>query len=417
MNNSSRTALETIPEEQQQLVVNSKPSLHRPDMSVTSLLTTSTSTITDKYISIGSPYLSPLRHKSLEGLRTVSWRRRKPTDADNHISLYMTSAIVDEDTTPLWTPCPKYRATTRQWHSVEVGDVGYLEESGEFTTLFNIFHSHKGNIRRGAQPPPPHHFDKLAAQMSDVVTEVPLQRGHFYLSENIERHSGTPQGSFQFTFKRKSGRSGAIIVLPHGGTKSTLRSKFFRAPHVKQYFRENAASWYQHVNAHPDIPNLPNGSLIFVHGTHLARTWGIATFLSKHSVREPERIIFAPTDYSNPYEYQWDWTSEKWKVKSGPSPEELRNGQLLENQCIGIIGSSVVLDDQTWQTFFSNSPTSATSSSSRKASGSFRSRILSSVSSISSIKVGDRPSGRRYMASYLETQRGYEDDLLRMDVD
>ncbi|KAF9471138.1 hypothetical protein BDN70DRAFT_602230 [Pholiota conissans] len=52
MNNSSRMPLGTIPEVQQQSVVNSKPSLHRPDVSVTSLLTTSTSTIPDKYISI-----------------------------------------------------------------------------------------------------------------------------------------------------------------------------------------------------------------------------------------------------------------------------------------------------------------------------------------------------------------------------
>lgn len=119
-------------------------------------------------------------------------RRKKPLDAESHISIYMASDIIDQDTTPLWSPFPKLGGRDRQRRGVEVGDLGYMDESGEFTTIFNIFYPHEVNLGHGANPPPYHHYQPLEADRHEAVKQFDIQRRHFYLSENIRRHDGAP---------------------------------------------------------------------------------------------------------------------------------------------------------------------------------------------------------------------------------
>lgn len=197
---------------------------------------------------------------------------------------------------------------------------------------------------------------------------------------------------------RKLGRSGAICVLPHGCLSSTLRPKFFQMPHVKQYFKDNAPSWYQHASARQLIPSLLNGSLLFVRGTHKARTWGIATFKSKADIRQPHHITFSPSEF-NRYEYQWDRFGEGWNTSVGPTSQELSalhpHEQPHLNQCVGIIASSVQLDDSTWQMYFAGNIRSPTAKRHRDTG---LGRFLSRVSSMSSIRAE-----HRHVPSHMES--------------
>ena len=158
--------------------------------------------------------------------------------------------------------------------------------------------------------------------------------------------------SYQFRTYKHSGRSGAIIVLPRGGSSSYIRNAYFRFPEVKRHFREHAPSWYQHALQH--MPKKTNGSLILVRATHCARSWGIAAFASKRDIREP----LTATLFSNPeneYEHMWQTNDSKWKTTTGPSSLELTELGGREpplNQCIGVIISSLRLDDATWQANF-----------------------------------------------------------------
>ena len=119
--------------------------------------------------------------------------------------------------------------------------------------------------------------------------------------------------------------------------------------------REHAPSWYQHALKY--IPKKTNGSLILVHATHCARSWGIAAFASKRDIREPLTATFV----SNPaheYQHMWQTNDGKWETSTGPSSEELRelgNREPPLNQCIGAVISSLRLDDATWQANFDNS--------------------------------------------------------------
>jgi len=158
--------------------------------------------------------------------------------------------------------------------------------------------------------------------------------------------------SYQFRTYKHSGRSGAIIVLPHGGSSSCIRNAYFHLPEAKQHFREHAPSWYQHALKY--IPKKTNGSLILVRATHCARSWGIAAFASKRDIREP----LTATLFSNPeneYEHMWQTNDSKWKTTTGPSSLELKELGGREptlNQCIGVVISSLQLDDVTWKANF-----------------------------------------------------------------
>jgi hypothetical protein len=92
-----------------------------------------------------------------------------------------------------------------------------------------------------------------------------------------------------------------------------------------------------------------NGSLILVRATHCARSWGIAAFTSKEDIREPLTAAFM-SNPANKYQHMWQMYDSKWKTSTGPSFEELRELGGREpplNQCIGVVISSLRLDDST----------------------------------------------------------------------
>jgi hypothetical protein len=158
--------------------------------------------------------------------------------------------------------------------------------------------------------------------------------------------------SYQFRTYKRSGRNGAIIVLPHGGSSSCIRNAYFQLPEVKRHFREHAPSWYQHALQY--MPKKTNGSLILVRATYCARSWGIAAFASKRDIRQPLTATFM-SNSANEYQHMWHTNDGKWKTNTGPSSEELRESGGREpplNQCIGVAISSLRLDDITWQANF-----------------------------------------------------------------
>ena len=175
--------------------------------------------------------------------------------------------------------------------------------------------------------------------------------------------------------------------MPHGGSSSCIRNAYFQLPEVKRHFRDHAPSWYQHALQY--VPKKTNGSLILVRATHCARSWGIAAFASKRDIREPLTATFSPT---SEYQHIWQMNDNKWKTSTGPSSIELKELGGREppmNQCMGVVISSLRLDDATWQTNFGS--LSSPSSGSTPGWGSLR-RVMSR-DSWSTIHVNDN-SGR-----------------------
>lgn len=99
----------------------------------------------------------------------------------------MASQIINQDTMPLWYPSPKLMGQDQTLRGIEVGDIGYLDDSGDFHTIFNIFFSYDANIYRGACPPPPYHFLPLPADPQEMVKHVEIQKRYHFASTNITR--------------------------------------------------------------------------------------------------------------------------------------------------------------------------------------------------------------------------------------
>ncbi|KIM36423.1 hypothetical protein M413DRAFT_449138, partial [Hebeloma cylindrosporum] len=359
---------------------------------------------------LGNPCLMPfIKGKGNENLGV------KRSD-DSHIPLYMCSNIIDPDSVALWFPAPTLFPPGGGRRGVELGDLGYFDDAGELRPIFNIFHSYEQNLAEGARPPDPP-YQPLRIDFRSVVRQVDIQRQQTYTSSNIERpqEAGShPATRYQFRTYKQSGRSGAIIVLPHGGSSVCIRNSYFQLPEVKQHFREHAPSWYQH--ALRLIGKKANGSLVLVRATHCAKTWGIAAFASKRDIREPLYATFL-SNPANEYQHMWQTNDNRWKTSTGPSLEELgefRGREPPLNQCIGVVISSLRLDDATWQTNFGSTwgLPSGPDRSSGSWSGSLR-RVFSG-DSWSTIHVNEN-SGRT-TRRLLDSIRGRTVDMRHMGV-
>jgi len=105
---------------------------------------------------------------------------------DSHIPLYMCSNIIDPDTVAFWYPAPNLFPHSGGRRGIQLGDLGYFEDSGEFRPIFNIFRSHDENIRDGAYPPD-QPYQHLRVDFSSVARQADIQRQSTYIGSNIER--------------------------------------------------------------------------------------------------------------------------------------------------------------------------------------------------------------------------------------
>ena len=113
-------------------------------------------------------------------------------NVDSHIPLYMCSNIIDPDTTAFWFPAPTLFPPTGGRRGVQLGDLGYFDDSGEFHPIFNIFRSYEQNILEGASPPS-QSYQHLRIDWNSI-RQVDIQRQQTYTSSNIEkqRDDGSP---------------------------------------------------------------------------------------------------------------------------------------------------------------------------------------------------------------------------------
>ncbi|KDR69314.1 hypothetical protein GALMADRAFT_256160 [Galerina marginata CBS 339.88] len=310
----------------------------------------------------------------------------------------------------LWDPCPTLLRPDGQSRGIIVGDLVYLTDGGEAQVIFNLLHSYEDNEATGATPPPKpyEHLGDILSPNDHVKVEE-IQKQKCYFSDGIERVSNqTRTNEVRYHFKTtKKQRSGAIIVLPDGGVDRYLQDNFFQLPKVIRHFREHAPSWYQHAKSR-DVPNLKNGSLFLVRRTYSARTWGIATFGSKDYDKTPIKAEFAQNG-SDRYEYIWQHEDNRLKTNRGPSQSQLRalqGGEPPFNQCIGMLLSSLQLDEDTWQNYF---PVKSNPTTPEKASSSpLRRRISNSSSDVSNGRhsAQSRQSKQTHWSSWKERFKG-----------
>ena len=111
-------------------------------------------------------------------------------NVDSHTPLYMCSNIIDPDTIAFWFPAPTLFPPAGGRRGVQLGDLGYFDDSGEFHPIFNIFCSYEQNILEGASPPS-QSYQHLRIDRNSI-RQIDIQRQQTYTSSNIEKRGEGP---------------------------------------------------------------------------------------------------------------------------------------------------------------------------------------------------------------------------------
>ena len=92
-------------------------------------------------------------------------------ETDDYIKRYMGSRLFDSSRIiPLYYPSPDTPRPETWSKNVCMGDVGFFNPLGGFTTLFNIFETKSTNISLGYQPPTS--FQPFYLPLSMISAEV-----------------------------------------------------------------------------------------------------------------------------------------------------------------------------------------------------------------------------------------------------
>ena len=264
---------------------------------------------------------------------------------------------------PLWLhdPDPSLPLAYRSI-GVRIGDVGTITYDGGFDFLFNICHDANDPVNWLGVPDG---FVPLTLEDEDVlrrpemhdkgthISSPRVSKVHPELSEDeyenvpyvsvwqqhLLTYLGT-SGGFQFEC---TGSSGAVLVLPKGGSRVDLRKRglFFN------YAAYHGMEWYQFVNGRL-ARQVRNGSLYLVTGCDKSPAWGVASYSDPSGNTAASlkfKVVDPATDGAAPV-YSWeDYNSitvrtGRQQVESNgvaPQPNEARANPTF-NQCAFIRG-------------------------------------------------------------------------------
>jgi len=102
---------------------------------------------------------------------------------NSHIPLYKCPNTIDVDTVAFWYLGPNLVSPSGERREIQLGDLGYLDDSGEFCPIFNIFRSYD---EKGAHPPS-QAYQHRRVNLRSVVGQVDIHTHTTYTSSNIEK--------------------------------------------------------------------------------------------------------------------------------------------------------------------------------------------------------------------------------------
>ncbi|PPQ64801.1 hypothetical protein CVT26_002633 [Gymnopilus dilepis] len=160
---------------------------------------------------------------------------------------------------------------------ISIGDVGTIDPSGQFIFGFNIFTPATDPRHQGRLPD---EFEEIQPVL-DKASEIQLAPDFFKPGTivsskgvNVNQVSEAPlKASFW-----SSAREGAVLVLPHGGSREDLKSTSRLSDYIEKY----ALEWYRYLSKHSDgsASMIPNGSVFLVTGCDKAQSFCSVSFPS-----------------------------------------------------------------------------------------------------------------------------------------
>ncbi|KAI9455531.1 hypothetical protein HD554DRAFT_2042764 [Boletus coccyginus] len=213
---------------------------------------------------------------------------------------------------PLFNPEPSSGLRTPyNTEGFQIGDVGYVDNDGEFTCLFNICFPLPAELCQRGVPP----FDPIPLENAFTRRPLALPEDHLFIT-GVERHIDGLNLRLAYKFTATS-NTGAILILPSGATLSELRNedKFER---FREFAKEYAVPWCKFAR---------RDSLYLVTGVYTARSWTLASF----DKGLPGRGILVEQPHGETGAYKWTCA---FQADCRPGPRDNR----YENQTVLIKG-------------------------------------------------------------------------------
>ncbi|KAF8902780.1 hypothetical protein CPB84DRAFT_1846145 [Gymnopilus junonius] len=160
---------------------------------------------------------------------------------------------------------------------MSIGDIGIIDPNGEFIFGFNVFASAADPLHQGQVPDD---FVEIQPGL-DRANEVQVIPNYFKPGSivaskgvNVDEISEEPLKISMWS----TAREGALLVLPHGGSREDLKS----TSRFTEYVSKHALEWYRYMCLHSrtSATTVPNGSLYLITGCDRAKAWSSLAFPS-----------------------------------------------------------------------------------------------------------------------------------------
>ncbi|KAH8795186.1 hypothetical protein DL96DRAFT_1269645 [Flagelloscypha sp. PMI_526] len=171
---------------------------------------------------------------------------------------------------PMWNPRPFKKV-------VDVGDLGYIDDSGSFITLFNITVPPRG--QQEFQTPTGFQHFSPTPPLNILVREASITRR--YLKSGID--VDVPQSST--CTMRWNIQRGAIVILNEKPKKLYIT----QSQPLLNYIAKHQEQWYQFLQGHSGCPAevINSSRLLLVTGVHRTFSWSLGAWsrsLPSHSL-------------------------------------------------------------------------------------------------------------------------------------
>uniref|UniRef100_A0A8H7XYF9 Uncharacterized protein n=1 Tax=Psilocybe cubensis TaxID=181762 RepID=A0A8H7XYF9_PSICU len=216
--------------------------------------------------------------------------------------------------------------------TVEVGDVGYLNDSGNFVFSFNLFLPGNDPLNQLFRKGLPEGYIPLDPPTNNEILKISdyFAPGSVIASNGVDvtRVSESP---LHLKF-RSSEPEAVALVLPDGAS----REDFKGLSRLQEYLKTHAESWIQYLS-NGTLYSVPNGGLYVITGCDKAPTCSTAVFPYKHFLGSRHTSFEFAKGYMQP------------ASRLGIDSYEGRDhGRDVQEHCLFVRGIRIALSDPEW---------------------------------------------------------------------
>ncbi|KAH9482319.1 hypothetical protein JR316_0004417 [Psilocybe cubensis] len=233
---------------------------------------------------------------------------------------------------PFWPGSTPILPEPYNRRTIELGDVGYLNQMGNFEFAFNLFLPSDDPLNQFNRNKLPEGYVPLDPPCESEISRIPgyYPPGSVIATKGVDVHRlGENPLHLKFT---SSEPEVAVVVLPDGARREDLATS-----RVQEYLKKHAANWIQFFSDADLFRAIPNGGIYVITGFDKAVSYSASTFPGRGFVGN--RCI------------SFEYPSKSWFLdrKSGISTYNWKTSERdTEERCLFFRGIRIGLSHPEW---------------------------------------------------------------------